>query len=75
MAGIEPGTIHIPATSSAATATAESCGASGTGGGGGGGGGGEDVKGKRPKLPSFWIPTLTPNAKSTEIKKPVRVTK
>ena len=74
MAGIEPGTIHIPATSSAATATAESGGASGTGGGGGGGGG-EDVKGKRPKLPSFWIPTLTPNAKSTEIKKPVRVTK
>lgn len=25
----------------------------------------------RPKLPSFWVPTLTPDAKPTEIKKPV----
>ena len=26
----------------------------------------------RPKLPSFCVPSLTPSAKPTEIKKPVR---
>ena len=26
---------------------------------------------RRPKLPSFWVPSLTPAAKATEIKKPV----
>ena len=30
----------------------------------------EEVKSK-PKLPSFWVPSLTPDAKPTEIKKPV----
>ena len=25
----------------------------------------------KPKLPSFWVPALTPDAKPTEIKKPV----
>jgi len=27
--------------------------------------------GSKPKLPSFWVPALTPDAKPTEIKKPV----
>jgi nitric oxide synthase-interacting protein len=31
----------------------------------------DEVKSK-PKLPSFWVPSLTPDAKPTEIKKPVR---
>ena len=26
---------------------------------------------RRPQLPSFWVPSLTPAAKATEIKKPV----
>ena len=30
----------------------------------------DEVKSK-PKLPSFWVPSLTPDAKPTEIKKPV----
>lgn len=30
----------------------------------------KEVKGKQ-KLPSFWIPSLTPQAKATELKKPV----
>ena len=30
----------------------------------------DKVKSK-PKLPSFWVPSLTPDAKPTEIKKPV----
>ena len=63
MAGIEPGTIHIPTATPTTSTTTESTAATASG---------EDVKGKRPKLPSFWIPTLTPNAKPTEIKKPVR---
>lgn len=31
---------------------------------------GEEGKSK-PQLPSFWVPSLTPDAKPTEIKKPV----
>lgn len=65
MAGIVPGTIQIPSTSTSikpSTASTENV-SSG------------NVKEKaRPKLPSFWIPTLTPSAKPTEIKKPVRST-
>lgn len=63
MAGIEPGTVHIPIATPTAMPTTSTTGESAAVG--------EDVKGKRPKLPSFWIPTLTPNAKPTEIKKPV----
>jgi nitric oxide synthase-interacting protein len=62
MAGLEAGTTHIPPSSSSAAATTTTATSSD--------GGEEGGKGKRPKLPSFWIPTLTPNAKPTEIKKP-----
>ena len=65
MAGLEAGTTHIPPSSSSAAATTTTATSSD--------GGEEGGKGKRPKLPSFWIPTLTPNAKPTEIKKPVRL--
>ena len=34
----------------------------------------DEVKSK-PKLPSFWVPSLTPDAKPTEIKKPVSAVK
>ena len=34
----------------------------------------DEVKSK-PKLPSFWVPSLTPDAKPTEIKKPVSTVK
>ena len=71
MADIEPGTVHIPSSISATQPTggeaSRSSGISSASESRGAGG-----KGKRPKLPSFWIPTLTPSAKPTEIKKPVR---
>jgi len=31
------------------------------------------ASGSKPKLPSFWVPALTPDAKPTEIKKPVSI--
>ena len=49
MAGIEPGTIHIPTATSTTSTTTESTAATASG---------EDVKGKRPKLPSFLLPSL-----------------
>ena len=66
MAGLEPGTVHIPSSTRTQSSAGEasSSGTSSTSDSG-------SVKGKRPKLPSFWIPTLTPSAKPTEIKKPV----
>ena len=67
MAGLEAGTTHIPPSSSSGAAATTSSSSSSSASGDGGEGG----KGKRPKLPSFWIPTLTPSAKPTEIKKPV----
>ena len=66
MADLEPGTVRIPSS----TAKRES-GESSSSSIGAKSAGGESVKGKRPKLPSFWIPTLTPSASPTEIKKPV----
>ena len=35
------------------------------------GGQGDSSKPQSKKLPSFWIPSLTPDAKPVEIKKPV----
>ena len=67
MADIEPGTVHIPLSSGARNDDE----ASASGAHGAKRDVGESVKGKRPKLPSFWIPTLTPSARPTEIKKPV----
>ena len=78
MAGIERGTTHIPpslsstaATSTLSASTSTAAGASSSASASGQEG--EAGKGKRPKLPSFWIPSLTPKAKPTEIKKPVRL--
>ena len=66
MADVEPGTVRIPSSTKTPSGEAGSGGTSSASGSRG-----ADVKGKRPKLPSFWIPTLTPSAKPTEIKKPV----
>jgi nitric oxide synthase-interacting protein len=65
MADVEPGTVHIPSSTKTPSGEAGSGGTSSASGSRGAG-----VKGKRPKLPSFWIPTFTPSAKPTEIKKP-----
>ena len=34
---------------------------------------GTDVPKSKSALPSFWVPSLTPSAKPTEIKKPVNL--
>ena len=59
------------ATASSATPTT-SQGQSSSASGGSSSSAGDEVKSK-PKLPSFWVPSLTPDAKPTEIKKPVSI--
>ena len=70
--GADKGQQGVATTTSLTTPTASQGQSSSASASGSSGSSADEVKSK-PKLPSFWVPSLTPDAKPTEIKKPVSV--
>ena len=68
--GADKGQQGVATTTSSATPTASQGQSSSASGSSSSSSSADEVKSK-PKLPSFWVPSLTPDAKPTEIKKPV----